>query len=397
MKLQQMKRRYYQLLFNAGCYLAVIVLCLLVMLRHADAAVESVAPVSATPWSGVGQSASAAVAAGQFSLAACQSWVKSTYGVTTVGPNDCVQQQPVNTCPVPASGSAYTLNPVTNMCERTVTAPPPPTCIPPATLNVNTNMCEGQAPGCVTTTLVDGTTSTVCGNQSPLVCQPGQTVGTFNGTPMCAGGSKSLTAPPAAPAPVSGYTGPTNVTNNTVNNTTNNSTTTTTSTGSTTTGTSTGTSTTTVDMAPVVGAVNQTTAAVNSVAQAVSANSISAFCQANPTALSCVAGTFASPTLNTPSPSSGNFYTPKYPNGITGVLTDGFNNLKASPLGGLINHFNFTGGGSFDGCVHIPGGRVGGFAMPQADMCLSSTVMNFLGLFMVVTALFAARRIVFGG
>ncbi len=207
-----------------------------------------------------------------------------------------------------ACPSGTTLNSSTGACVT-----PPPVCPAGSVMNSNTGMCQQIQHGCVTVTLHDGTTSTVCDNIPPLVCPAGQTPGSANGVLMCAGGTPlpappKLSAPPAAAAPtattasptaVTPYSGPT-VTNNTTTNTINTTTTTTTtdSTGGTSTSTSTTSGSSTgsvnVDFGPVVAAVNQTTSAVNQTTDAVNKttaaihdNSIFQFCIDNPTLPEC--------------------------------------------------------------------------------------------------------------
>lgn len=94
-----------------------------------------------------------------------------------------------------------------------------------------------------------------------------------------------------------------------------------------------------------------------------------------------------------PTSSNGSWYVKTYTNGIQGVMTSNFNTLKATPLAGLINNIVPTiSGGAHTGCFTLSVWHQG-----NQTMCLPAGVLNFLGICIVLTALFTARSIIFGG
>lgn len=119
-----------------------------------------------------------------------------------------------------------------------------------------------------------------------------------------------------------------------------------------------------------------------------------AFCSANPDASICKASSVAAHgfTGALPDTSTG-WYTKKYPDGIGGVMTANFNTMKNTPLAGLINGLVPTfSGAAHNGCFTVPIWNMG-----NQVICVPPLVMTALGIFMLLTALFTARALVFGG
>jgi len=295
--------------------------------------------------------------------------------------------------------SNTTFNLATQMCDSPL-PPPPAGCSAGSVLNTNTNMCQQITGGCVTVTRSDGTTATSCDTVPPLVCPAGKTPGTANGILMCAGGSPLPLA--AAPAPVAGYAGPTVAagTSTTTNNYT--STTTTTSSGSTTTGSSTMSGSMSVDLSPVVGAVNQTTAAVDATAKAVADNGMAVFCQNNPKALACQAVDFNAP--NGAGASTSGLYTPDSSQAgktLSSVYNDFITQIKASPvMSGVSGFFNISvPAGSCGGMsISVPTGfGVSYFIDLDSVLCSSTTALIYQALYfgLMFGALWAAFKIAF--
>jgi len=87
------------------------------------------------------------------------------------------------------------------------------------------------------------------------------------------------------------------------------------------------------------------------------------------------------------------WYTKTYTNGIEGVVQTRFNEMQATPLGGLITNLtpqiNAT---AINGCFTFPILYIGNY-----QLCLPNGVLNFIGIIMILTALFSARSIIFGG
>ena len=94
-----------------------------------------------------------------------------------------------------------------------------------------------------------------------------------------------------------------------------------------------------------------------------------------------------------PSSASGSWYVKTYPNGIQGVLTANFTTLKGTSLFGLIQNLvpTLNGTGS-SGCFTLNVWKIG-----DQQLCIPPMVMNLLGIIMILTALFSARAIIFGG
>lgn len=273
-----------------------------------------------------------------------------------------------NSCPVPSSGSAYTFNPANGMCERLAALPPAPnTCLPGSILNPATNMCQKIVTGCVTVTLADGTTSTGCDTVAPFVCPAGKKPGQANGIMMCAGGGPLPTAQSIAQKAA-------------------------------------------LDAIATVAAASAAQAAGTAAADAVaaaggSASDVSAArVQAAGAYAGYAAGVKAQADTNPnqtqavlgsslPSNSNGSWYVKTHPAGIQGVLTTNFNTLKATPLASLINNLVPTiGGTASTGCFTLSVWQQGG-----QQVCTPPGVLNFIGICIMLTALFSARSIIFGG
>lgn len=115
------------------------------------------------------------------------------------------------------------------------------------------------------------------------------------------------------------------------------------------------------------------------------------FCTTNPNDPTCattapVTGG-ALPTL------SGSWYTKKYPAGLGGVMSNNFTTMKATPLFAVITDIVPTiSGSAHTGCFTIEIWRIG-----TQQLCIPQIVMQALGVFMLLTAVFAARAIIFGG
>ena len=118
------------------------------------------------------------------------------------------------------------------------------------------------------------------------------------------------------------------------------------------------------------------------------------FCAQNPSADICKQGTAQAKAAGAlPEIGSGSWYVKTYPDGVSGVLTTNFNAIKNTPLLGLLSNIVPTlSGAAHSGCFTIPVLNMG-----NQQICLSPLVMTFLGIAMMLTALFAARAIVFGG
>lgn len=118
-----------------------------------------------------------------------------------------------------------------------------------------------------------------------------------------------------------------------------------------------------------------------------------AFCVANPTAPICQSGAQAKAAGSLPSNTNGSWYTKTYPNGVQGVLTANFNVMKSTPLFGLINNIVPTiSAPAASGCFTLSIWHYG-----NQQLCVPAGVLNFVGICMMLTALFAARSIIFGG
>ena len=118
------------------------------------------------------------------------------------------------------------------------------------------------------------------------------------------------------------------------------------------------------------------------------------FCAQNPGADICKQGTKQAQAGGAlPDLGAGSWYEKTYPQGVGGVLTDNFNTMKNSPLLGLLNNITPTlTGTAHNGCFSIEVWNVG-----TQSLCIPPFVLSALGLFMILTALFAARSIIFGG
>jgi len=108
-------------------------------------------------------------------------------------------------------------------------------------------------------------------------------------------------------------------------------------------------------------------------------------------------GTGTTGTLVTPDLTNRSFYTKKYPNGLTGVLEHGTSLLRGTPIGGLIPNLFPTIGPS-GGCpsYSLPEGRVMGITV-GGPINLPCSMWTFISVCINITALFVARRLIFGG
>lgn len=110
-------------------------------------------------------------------------------------------------------------------------------------------------------------------------------------------------------------------------------------------------------------------------------------------AASAVGGVQAVSGSLLPSLGSGSWYVKTYPSGVTGVMTTNFNVMKATPLYGLLGHITPTlAGTAHNGCFTLSVWKVG-----NQQVCIPSGVLTFIGICIVLTALFSSRAIIFGG
>jgi hypothetical protein len=122
---------------------------------------------------------------------------------------------------------------------------------------------------------------------------------------------------------------------------------------------------------------------------------MNAYCISNPQAPLCKSqlNSVAAKTGGALPDTSSGWYTKKYPQGITGVFTANFNAAKSTPLAGLITQMVPTiSGSAHNGCFILPIWKVG-----NQQICIPPLVLQALGVFMILTALFSARAIIFGG
>jgi len=124
------------------------------------------------------------------------------------------------------------------------------------------------------------------------------------------------------------------------------------------------------------------------------------FCSQNPSDPSCVPPDepqFSAPGTGKPDVSQ-NWYTKRFPDGVTGVFTDGFNQMKSTPLYSLIDSFAVTvSAAEHSGCWNMNLGTVLSVNLGSHQLCIPPLVMDFLKIAFILTALFGARLIVFGG
>lgn len=98
-------------------------------------------------------------------------------------------------------------------------------------------------------------------------------------------------------------------------------------------------------------------------------------------------------------PDSGNsssFWDKKYPDGISGVLDDFIKKMKSTEIISWLNGFvtNFSGGKipTYEYCAVLVGLDFGCY-----QLTLDSSVISVVRIFMIITSILYARRIVFGG
>lgn len=145
----------------------------------------------------------------------------------------------------------------------------------------------------------------------------------------------------------------------------------------------------------VAAARNQAaTLAAGSVAvQYVNATPQDTFCLSNPTSPICYNGVQAKTGSVLPANTNGSWYTKSYANGIEGVLSANFSAMKTTPLFSVLTNIAPTiSGSAHNGCWMLPIWKQG-----NQQFCLSQTVLNLVGICIMLTALFAARGIIFGG
>lgn len=118
------------------------------------------------------------------------------------------------------------------------------------------------------------------------------------------------------------------------------------------------------------------------------------FCEENPTAEICKPETVPAKAGGAlPSIGTGSWYEKKYPDGLAGVFSTNFETMKNTPLAGLMTQLVPTiSGGAHSGCFTIPVWNMG-----DMQLCIPPGVLTALGIFMLLTALFGARAIIFGG
>lgn len=118
------------------------------------------------------------------------------------------------------------------------------------------------------------------------------------------------------------------------------------------------------------------------------------FCTVHPNDPSCAPPSTVDPVAGGALPTlSGSWYEKKYPAGLGGVMSKNFNTMKNTPLFTVIADIVPTiTGAAHTGCFTIEIWRVG-----TQQLCIPQIVMQALGVFMLLTAVFAARAIIFGG
>lgn len=121
---------------------------------------------------------------------------------------------------------------------------------------------------------------------------------------------------------------------------------------------------------------------------------LNAFCVQNPLADICKINQVQAKAAGAlPDIGAGSWYTKIYPEGVKGVLVSNFNILKSTPLFGLLNNITPTiSGAAFNGCFSIEVFNVG-----MQTLCIPEGVLIFISICILLTALFAARSIIFGG
>ncbi len=127
-------------------------------------------------------------------------------------------------------------------------------------------------------------------------------------------------------------------------------------------------------------------------AQTAAASVVASFCQSNPQSAQCSPSTVQAVSGGALPAVSGSWYSKKYPSGVSGVMTSNFTTMKATPLFNAISSLVPTiSGAAINGCFTL---NVG---FGNTQLCMPPMVLNFLGICMLLTAAFAARAIVFGG
>ena len=117
------------------------------------------------------------------------------------------------------------------------------------------------------------------------------------------------------------------------------------------------------------------------------------FCEKNPSDPTCKKpSSFGAPSGVRPDVTQ-SWYVKKYPDGVGGVMTASFNDMKATPLYGFLDSFRVqVNSAPFDGCFSFNVWLVG-----DVPLCIPSGVLTFISIVLIITALFAARSIIFGG
>jgi len=117
------------------------------------------------------------------------------------------------------------------------------------------------------------------------------------------------------------------------------------------------------------------------------------FCEKNPGDPTCKKpSSFGAPSGVRPDVTQ-SWYVKKYPDGVGGVMTASFNDMKATPLYGFLDSFRVqVNSAPFDGCFSFNVWLVG-----DVPLCIPSGVLTFISIVLIITALFAARSIIFGG
>jgi len=117
------------------------------------------------------------------------------------------------------------------------------------------------------------------------------------------------------------------------------------------------------------------------------------FCEKNPGDPTCKKpSSFGAPSGVRPDVTQ-SWYVKKYPDGLGGVMIASFNDMKATPLYGFLDSFRVqVNSAPFDGCFSFNVWLVG-----DVPLCIPSGVLTFISIVLIITALFAARSIIFGG
>ncbi len=317
-------------------------------------------------------------------------------------------------CPVPESGAVYAYNYTTRMCERTLPdCPSAGTVAASGTFDIGTNP-DWPAPGVLSGCGVNNCETTVAsldpvsarGKVGGVYHYYAQGVLTFTGasctmgipvapavvnpatiTQTCAAGEVGVMSTGGVlncykDGLIQGASAPVATTTSTAISTT-----------------------TTIDQASGASSVSETTTQTTTQTTGSGgtympgvASDLQDYCSRNPSAQICKPAN--EPTFTAPGGNpdvSQNWYTKRFPNGLSGVIIDRTNQLKATPLGSMINGFGLSvSAAASNGCFSMPG-NLGIVDFGAMQFCIPQGVLTFIGIIMMLTAVFTSRVIIFGG